>query len=441
MHARRLALVSALLVLAATFAAPPAAAIDRCVGVACVIDTPVVQTALGDRHQCFLLADGDVVCSGSDDAGQAKGRRQQDAVAIAAGPIHTCVLLLSGNVDCFGIQFAGRAAGYLGGDAVAIDTAERHTCAVLRSGNVECWGQNGWMANADWRHGGVVDVDLTTYDTCALFADGNVDCWGTPDGTFGFDYRYDGGDAVAIGGGDQHTCVVTSAGNVRCWGTSAGVVPYDGGDAVAVDGGYDATCILTTAGDVVCQGRNVSEDGTCGLDWMGPGPARCEGLEMGRDRRARDDGRVRSMTLTVYGPAACYVLDDGTAECPGALVPFVDVERDGENELELPSRGVALENPVVASPPMPVDRDTRIFVPVRVCPPFVGTCVGYVDVDPGVGPIDTEVPGFELAPPVKAGLRVAPLRAAVDPSAPGDASLQLDVDVLLCHETTCAPDP
>ncbi len=147
-------------------------------------DTPATGLALGNEHTCALLGTGDVICWGRNDQGQLATGNNQDwgeqagetpsellpidlggpAVAIAAGAKHNCALLADGNVRCWGDNGKGQLGlgstddvgidlapievepVLLGGSAIAITAAGEHSCAVVEdpiAGNsVACWGTN-----------------------------------------------------------------------------------------------------------------------------------------------------------------------------------------------------------------------------------------------------------------------------------------------------------
>lgn len=237
-------------------------------------EVDVVKLAGGTAHVCFLHADGEVSCVGSNAEG-GLGRSSppffsydrvvvdgiSGATDIAAGFDHTCALIEGGEVFCWGRNSYGQlGSGDEGPDSarseprkvVGIDDASmiaaggENTCAVHESGGFSCWGisimgELGLDAPVGSDHSslpvmnsGIDDVaDLSVGQSflCALNSEGEVYCWGlnfvgqlglsslladdhsrTPLKVDGID------DVVSLSAGGVHTCVVHSDGSISCWG-------------------------------------------------------------------------------------------------------------------------------------------------------------------------------------------------------------------------------
>lgn len=131
--------------------------------------TNVVDLAMGNAHTCAVLADGTVDCWGGNDRGQlgfestppllweVVPREVQgvgDAKEVYAGHSHTCALTQAGELICWGSNLAGEI-----GDGSVEPTAPTAptpvaqgvsharagwhlTCGYMGGGQVECWGQN-----------------------------------------------------------------------------------------------------------------------------------------------------------------------------------------------------------------------------------------------------------------------------------------------------------
>lgn len=185
--------------------------------------------ALGNYHACAVMANGTVLCWGSNDYGQL-GTGQVDkmihpagyvrglgpgdtarATAIAAGQEHTCVVLTTGMVECWGDNahdeigqvnpgapnleaFPQPTPVNLGAAvATSITAGEDHTCATTSLGTM-CWGLNTLgelgrsTAPAFWDMPGTSILQLagmtrlesgTSADhDCALSGSGALWCWG-----------------------------------------------------------------------------------------------------------------------------------------------------------------------------------------------------------------------------------------------------------------------
>jgi len=225
-----------------------------------------IAVAGGELHNCILLINGEVECSGQGYYGQLGFATVADfdtpqtvsgitnAVAIAAGKTHNCALLSTGAVNCWGRNDGGQiGTGSIGGqsntpqtvsnitNAVAIATGGAFSCALLSTGTVKCWGYNGFGQLGDGTtttSGSPVNVsNITnavaisagTYHACALLSTGAVQCWG-----YGLDGQIGDGSGTtkliptavsglasgvrAIGTGLNHSCAVLSTGVAKCWG-------------------------------------------------------------------------------------------------------------------------------------------------------------------------------------------------------------------------------
>ncbi len=234
------------------------------------------------QHACAILADGSLVCWGSNTSGQIGdgtlvNRPQATRVpgltgvtAVAGGLSHTCALSSAG-LSCWG----SNSQGQLGVDTgtsptptttpmpvplvvgpIALAAGAQHTCAVRGTGQVLCWGQNGSGQLGEGSMSSLGEpVPVTGLDTglavaagatfsCASTTDGAVFCWGDDhDGELGT-----GRDVVqprpvplpVAGGplatGGAHTCAVGTepgAGGglaFSCWGSDQAGQLGDNGD-------------------------------------------------------------------------------------------------------------------------------------------------------------------------------------------------------------------
>jgi len=217
------------------------------------------------HHYCARLADGSVVCWGTNDHGQlgdgtfAPRERPvavvglHDAADLALSYLQSCARRRSGSVVCWGRTEPGplgrstfnRArptpiAGLT--DAVEIGAGGEHVCARRRSGSVVCWGENrtgqlgdGTLAprpNVPAPVPGLddaVELAIGGYHSCARRASGEVVCWGenalgqlgdgtnvlraTPTPVVGL------GTVVDVAAGFRHTCARRTGGDTYCWGT------------------------------------------------------------------------------------------------------------------------------------------------------------------------------------------------------------------------------
>ena len=254
-----------------------------------------VSISSGHSHSCALLTDGKVNCWGSNDYDQLGGRSEYSeriseygtrsayrsvvevprittATAIALGQYHSCALLAEGKVMCWGSNSNGQlgenqdeqcpfgesswySSAYCPVEASGITTAtgislgDHHSCAVLTDGRVMCWGYN---INNDYRN------DNTKREYCVLGDIGFTSSWSsTPLEATAISTA----SGVALGG--THSCAVMADDKVMCWGYNEWGQLGDGTTTnrflrVEVLGLTPAPPTTT----VVCSGPNDSGNGT-----------------------------------------------------------------------------------------------------------------------------------------------------------------------------------
>ncbi len=365
---------------------------ERLIPVA-VLDLPATPKALvgGEAHTCALLSGGAVNCWGRNDRGQLGDGSTTDrhaptavsglaggAVDVAAGFAHSCARLVNGMVQCWGDNSQGQLGDGsqsnssspinvvgLRAPAIALTAGFYHTCAALQDGSVACWGDNArGQLGDDSREDRLQPVavqDLSDsiaklaagrYHTCALAIDGDVHCWGSSSrgqlGTGSLDSSRTparvatlGGDAVAIGAGEEHSCAILTNGTLRCWGSNrdrqlgegspglysipqllipnraAGNTTPIGGIAAIAVGRYHS-CLLTNQRGVECWGRN--SDGQLGDGSNIPQPAPVAVVGLANGVIGLSLGAEHSCALRQNGTVLCWgsnqygQLGDGTQE-------------------------------------------------------------------------------------------------------------------------------
>lgn len=269
----------------------------------------VIDLELGNNHSCALFSDHTVGCWGYNADGQVgDGTNLSTHIPtlvtldgvnplahvneIAAGYDHSCGLIADGSVVCWG----SNASGQLGNSEAGTST----NTPVLVIG----------------LHTAAVDLDAGAYHTCAVMVDGSVSCWGSnilgqlgngsTDNTFSPTSVTGLVNAVALAAGQDHTCALVSNGTVHCWGSNedgmlgdltetqrltpvlverVGGGPLD--NVVALDAGRTHTCALLTDSTVSCWGWNYHGqlgilhgafnidpvNGWTGTHWIDPGAA------------------------------------------------------------------------------------------------------------------------------------------------------------------------
>jgi len=281
--------------------------------------TGVSSLAAGGSHNCAIVANGQVVCWGSNLYGQlgsgssaALGtatlvKGLSGASAVAAGATHTCALA-NGSVSCWGANNTGQLGnGTTGGasattpytvtgtqGATAIAAGTSHTCAALLYGEVYCWGANyqgqlgpalsndsKYVVNSAQDSGiqGAISLGAGDVHTCAVLATGQVECWG--DNTYG-----------QLGNGTTTT-------NVKTATPVAGI-----SNALAVTAGSAHSCALLKDGTVVCWGANSYGQLGNGTITASTTPVQVSGI-------------AHATAISANGYATCAVMTGGALQCWG----------------------------------------------------------------------------------------------------------------------------
>jgi alpha-tubulin suppressor-like RCC1 family protein len=273
------------------------------VQVAGVVDA--IDVATSGAHTCALVADGSVVCWGSNALGElGSGRDHErcdaggddlpcsrtpvtasigDAIGIATGRAHTCVLIADGSVRCVGGNWYRQLGADEGGETCEVDgeawpcskeflTPEGladvvslgeggglHQCAVTRDGALWCWGSD--------ERGEIGDGPAAA--NCYSNAFGDSPCRPVP-------CQISGLPPVAeVSMGRSFTCAAGADGSAWCWGRNdsgqlglgqdrAGLL-FDLpmllaglADVVEFATAQERTCALTRDGEAWCWGANLA---------------------------------------------------------------------------------------------------------------------------------------------------------------------------------------
>ena len=300
----------------------------------------VKQLSAGDLHTCALKEDGHVWCwgwngkcnmchynldSGSGVLGDGANVTRPypvevtgitDAVAIGSGYRHNCAILASGEVKCWGASSIGQFGSMAVSDpvltptpipslsgAVALAGTSKSMCALMSNKTVKCWGNTvvgqlgngykGLYGNASKPSAlnvvtvtglsGVDKISAGMDTTCALTSTKHIYCWGSNyHGALGIGDLTKGysaipvevsgiSNAIDVSVGYQTGCAVLEDGTAKCWGdnglgqfgTSSNSVEsapvtigVTGVQAISPSMGY--VCAIVLDGTVQCAGRYLS---------------------------------------------------------------------------------------------------------------------------------------------------------------------------------------
>lgn len=236
----------------------------------------VVDVAMAEDSTCWLVASGDVFCSGSGDSGQL------------------------GNGGTSGLSVPDKVKLDVG--AVQISGGDRFYCAILTDDTVSCWGYGRNLGDDETDGDRSTPVPVAGLDTTELTpgyesneAPPTLEPQTPP--TKGSDSTaWSGGEkVVAIRVGETHTCGLYDGGGVRCWGFGGSSVfgehvfvsslpveiPELGQGVTAIGAGSEGSCALVDD-EVLCWGSSL--DNQFGRETGNPEvgrPMRVPGLDSG----------------------------------------------------------------------------------------------------------------------------------------------------------------
>jgi alpha-tubulin suppressor-like RCC1 family protein len=324
--------------------------------------TNAIEVSAGESDSCAVLSSGHLDCWGDNSDGAlgdgshgsfsdkpVEVQGVTNAIHVAVGSRHACAVLSNGNVDCWGIESID-AIGYprytpvevLGiTDAIEVSAGDGDSCALLSSGRVECWEENhdGQLGDGSTEASEIpVEVRGVTTATqiaegrhysCALLSSGHISCWGNNESgqlgngtTGGSDIAVEVlgvTNATQLAAGGSDSCALMSNSHIDCWGdnfygqlgdgaidsSDTPVEVHDATNAAQVAAGGNHSCALLSGGRIDCWGNN--EGGELG-----------NGINGGnRDTPGGVQGLTRAIQVAVDYAHSCALLSSGHVECWG----------------------------------------------------------------------------------------------------------------------------
>ena len=214
------------------------------------LDTEVVQISGGIFHTAAVLADGTVVCWGSNAFGSPSGLGRVFGTDANGAPIASGTI--GQRVQHFGVTLTGIAE---------VRGGEMHTVARRIDGSVIAWGGNEFgQLNVP---AGLVatKIDAGSLHTLALTPSGGVVCWGACAGV----PKAAASGMADLAAGYEHSLAWNAAGTLLAWGRNdygQSTVPAELPATKQAAGGVYSTLALGVDGVVRAWGGN--QGGQCG---------------------------------------------------------------------------------------------------------------------------------------------------------------------------------
>jgi alpha-tubulin suppressor-like RCC1 family protein len=214
------------------------------------LDTEVVQISGGIFHTAAVLADGTVVCWGSNAFGSPSGLGRVFGTDANGAPIASGTI--GQRVQHFGVTLTGIAE---------VRGGEMHTVARRIDGSVIAWGGNEFgQLNVP---AGLVatKIDAGSLHTLALTPSGGVVCWGACAGV----PKAAASGMADLAAGYEHSLAWNAAGTLLAWGRNdygQSTVPAELPATKQAAGGIYSTLALGVDGVVRAWGGN--QGGQCG---------------------------------------------------------------------------------------------------------------------------------------------------------------------------------
>lgn len=224
---------------------PPGLAFDT-------IDLGYSANVVGEFHGCGLLKNGEVVCWGRNDYGQASPVAGS-YVSVVTGEELSAAITVTGEIVAWGWVSTDP---FPASDYLSVAAGTTNVCGVSRTGAVDCLeyeiGAVAWEQIAI-HSSAICGIDVRGTITCQTLSTGEpIESLSGPPGR----------SFVELCVGPQYACGRDTEGSVECWGTREEVKDVPIASYQQIDCGIDYACGVNTQGKINCWGR-CSDPGVC----------------------------------------------------------------------------------------------------------------------------------------------------------------------------------
>ncbi len=234
-------------------------------------DMEFEQVVGGHSHLCGIGTDGEAICWGRNDYGQADVPGGLEIDSFVLGYVNTCVMDSSGRPTCWGSDETGINEAPEGPFEM-LAVAKSFACGWSSGGGWSCWGAfidperliTGNIHALGVPYEDPISLVGGAENICMLNADGIVSCWGNELNGVNHPIARDGWSDLSVG--TNQGCVLRSGAPV-CWGEPVDSYwrAFPSGEWVSYVAGGRADCGIRDDGEVVCWGCELVDPYEC--DW------------------------------------------------------------------------------------------------------------------------------------------------------------------------------
>ena len=235
-------------------------------------DMKFEQVVGGHSHLCGIGTDGEAICWGRNDYGQADIPEGLEIDTFVLGYVNTCAVDSSGRPTCWGSDETGINEAPAGPFEM-LAVAESLACGWSAEDGWSCWGASIESERVIARNIHAIGIPYEdpvslvggARNICMLDAEGRVSCWGSELNGVNRPTPFDQWSDLSVG--TNQGCALRS-GSPTCWGGA-----IDSYWRASVEGlwvsyvaGGRADCGIRDDGEVVCWGCDLVDPYEC--NWV-----------------------------------------------------------------------------------------------------------------------------------------------------------------------------